>query len=58
MPEQKEELIHVLTQLGEAFALSGDELGETSVVEDSINTNNTPPVATSLHCIPHSLRGE
>ena len=58
MGEQKEELIHVLTQLGEAFAFSGDEFGETSVVEHSINTNNASLVATSLHHIPYSLRGE
>ena len=56
--KQKEELIQVLAQLSNAFALSDDELGETSVVEHSIDTKGAPPVSTSPRRIPYSLRTE
>ena len=56
--KQKEELIQVLAQLSNAFALSDDELGETSVVEHSIDTKGAPPVLTSPRQIPYSLRTE
>ena len=54
----KEELIHVLAQLSKAFALSDDELGETCVVEHSINTKGALPVSTNPRRIPYSLRAE
>ena len=56
--QQKTELLSVLLQLGEAFALNDDELGETSVVEHSIDTKDAPPVSTSVRRIPYALRGE
>ena len=55
---QKEELISVLLQLNEAFALGEEELGETNVVEHSIETKDAPPVSTSSRRIPYALREE
>ena len=56
--QQKEELISVLLQSNEAFALNDDELGETGVVEHSIDTKDAPPVSTNLRRIPYALRDE
>ena len=44
--KQKEELVNVLVKVSKAFALD-DELGETSVVEHSIDTKDAPPVSTN-----------
>ena len=56
--KQKEELVNVLVKVSKAFALSDDELGETSVVEHSIDTKDAPPVSTNPRRIPYSLRTE
>jgi len=56
--DEKEQLIGLLLQLSEAFALSDDELGETSVVEHSIETNDAPPVSASPRRISYALREE
>ena len=56
--KQKEELVRVLVQLSKAFALSDDELGETSVVEHSIDTKDALSVSTNPRRIPYSLRTE
>ena len=55
--KQKEELVNVLVKVSKAFALD-DELGETSVVEHSIDTKDAPPVSTNPRRIPYSLRTE
>lgn len=51
-------MISVLLQSSEAFTLNDDELGETSVVEHSIDTKAAPPVSTNLRRIPYALRDE
>ena len=56
--QQKIELLSVLLQLGEAFALNNDELGKTSVVGHLINTKDAPPVSISVRRIPYALRRE
>ena len=55
---QKTELIELLLQLGEAFALTDEDLGETSIVEHLIDTKNMPPVFACLRRILYALRRE
>jgi len=43
---------------GEVFALTEDNLGETSVVEHAIDTKGTPPVSTCPRRMPSILREE
>ena len=43
---------------GEAFALTDEDLGETSIVEHSIDTKCAPPVATCPRRIPYALRDD
>ena len=44
-------LLQILLERNEAFALNDSELGETDVVQHSINMNGAPPVKTSSCCI-------
>ena len=55
---QKKGLVELLLRHSEAFALTDEELGETSIVEHAINTKDAPPVSTSLRRIPYALRNE
>ena len=52
---QKKELAELLLRQGEAFALTDEDLGETSIVEHSIDTKGAPPVATCPRRIPYAL---
>ena len=55
---QKKELVDLLLRQGEAFALTDEDLGETDIVEHSIDTKGAPPVSTCLRRIPYALREE
>ena len=55
---QKKELVKLLLRQGEAFALTDEDLGETDIVEHSIDTKGAPPVSTCLRRIPYALREE
>ena len=55
---QKMKLAELLLQHGEAFALTDDDLGETSIVEHVIDTKGAPPVSTCPRRIPYVLREE
>ena len=50
--------METLLAQNETFALNDLELGETDVVQHSINTNGAPPVKTSPRRIPYTLRKE
>ena len=44
---EQNKLLEILLARNETFALNDLELGETEVVQHSINTNGVPPVKTS-----------
>jgi len=55
---EQDEFLKVLPEHNEAFALNDLELGETDIVQHSINTAGAPLVKTMPHRIPYTLRKE
>ena len=55
---EQDKLLNVLLEHNEAFALNDLELGETDIVQHSINTAGAPPVKTFPRRIPYTLRKE
>jgi len=55
---QKRKLIELLLKLGKAFVLINEELGETSIVEHTIDTKGAPPVSTCLRRVAYLLTAE
>ena len=55
---KKTELVELLLQHGDAFALTDEDLGQTSIVEHAIHSNGAPPVSTCSRRIPYVLKEE
>ena len=53
---EKQQLLDHLLETNEVFALSDDELGETDVVEHSIDTSVVKPIKKVPRRLPYALR--
>ena len=54
----KDDLRLIVRKYNDVFALTDDELGETSVVAHSIDTGTAPPVKSTARRLPYALRRE
>ena len=57
-PWEKQALAELMMQKQEVFALTENKLGETELVEHSIQLNDTIPIRTPPWRLPYALRNE
>jgi len=57
-PEQKAAMINLMMKRHDVFALTDKELGETSLVEHSIDMSDTTPFKSPPRRLPYALRNE
>ena len=55
---QKDELVKLLLQYSDVFALEEDELGATSAAQHAIDTGVHPPIHQHPRRVPHALKGK
>ena len=55
--EQRNDLVSLLLEFHDVFALRNEELGTTHLIEHSIETGDSLPYEQFPHWILHSLRG-
>ena len=53
--EQKDQMVEVLSDFADVFALSEEELGTTNVVQHSVDTGDSAPLKRR---VPYSMRGK
>ena len=56
--EERKQLVDLLLDLDDVFALCDHELGETNLVTHNIDTGDAKPVQTSPRRLPYALRKE
>ena len=54
---QKDELVKLLLQYSDVFALEEKELGVTSAAQHTIDTGDHPPIHQHPRRVPHALKG-
>ena len=56
--EQRDKLMALVTDYADVFAMEGEPLGSTQLVEHHIDTGSHPPIRQYARRVPHTLRAQ